>query len=324
TRVVIHLARSMRLYDSRGPRKVHVTPTPRIGGVGIFVAMMTVTVVAMVFDRYMGNIFAELKGGLIVLFATSTFIFLMGLVDDLRGMRATVKLLVQIIAAVVVCSFGIRIDTVMELDWMGLSWLSWPVTILWILAITNAVNLIDGLDGLSAGICSATCAVIAAFSIYNGQWAMGMLMLTLLGSLVGFLFFNFNPAKIFMGDSGSMFLGFILATASVMCATKSAALVGLALPFAVLGVPIFDMLFSVIRRILERRSIFAPDRNHIHHRLLEMGLPHHLVVISMYAMTLTAGGLGLFMMVTRNAGGVVILLCVTVLLVILQPRPNFL
>ncbi|HDY65247.1 MAG TPA: undecaprenyl/decaprenyl-phosphate alpha-N-acetylglucosaminyl 1-phosphate transferase [Phycisphaerae bacterium] len=314
TRVVIHLARSMRLYDSRGPRKVHVTPTPRIGGVGIFVAMMTVTVVAMVFDRYMGNIFAELKGGLIVLFATSAFIFLVGLVDDLRGMRATLKLLGQIIAAVVVCSFGIRIDTIMGVDWMGLSWLSWPITILWILAITNAVNLIDGLDGLSAGICSATCAVIAAFSIYTGQLAMGMLMLGLLGSLVGFLFFNFNPAKIFMGDSGSMFLGFFLATASLLFATKVATLMGLVLPALALGLPIFDMFLTVVRRVLNRQSVFSADRGHIHHRLVDSGLKHHHAVILMYLVTLIIAGAAVLMMVLRGGGELIVFIVALLLL----------
>ena len=313
TRVVIHIARSMRLYDPRGPRKMHATPTPRIGGVGIFVAMMTVTTGAMVFDRYMGNIFAELKGGLIVLFATSTFIFLMGLVDDLRGMRATVKLLGQIIAAVVVCSFGIRIDTVMGVDWM-LSWLSWPITILWILAITNAVNLIDGLDGLSAGICSATCAVIAAFAIYTGQWAMGMLMLGLLGSLVGFLFFNFNPAKIFMGDSGSMFLGFFLGTASLLFATKVATLMGLVLPALALGLPIFDMFLTVVRRVLNRQSVFSADRGHIHHRLVDSGLKHHHAVILMYIITLIIAGAAVLMMVLRGGGELIVFVVALLLL----------
>ncbi len=313
TRVVIHSARSMRLYDPRGPRTVHSTAIPRIGGVGIFISMMTVSVAAMVLDRYLGNVFAELKSGLIVLFTTSTFIFLMGLVDDLRGMRATVKLLVQIIAAVVVCSFGIRIDSVMELGWM-LSWMSWPVTILWILAITNAVNLIDGLDGLSAGICSATCAVIAAFSIYNGQWAMGMLMLTLLGSLVGFLFFNFNPAKIFMGDSGSMFLGFFLGTASLICATKVTTIMGLVLPGLALGLPIFDMFLTVLRRVLNRQSVFSADRGHIHHRLVDGGLKHHHAVILMYVVTLIVAGGAVLMMMLRGGGELVVFIVALLLL----------
>ena len=135
---------------------------------------------------------------------------------------------------------------------------------------------------------------------------MAVLMLALLGSLTGFLFFNFNPAKIFMGDCGSMFLGFILAVASVMCSNKSMTLVALALPFLALGVPIFDMLFNMLRGFLERRSMFAPDRGHIHHRLLDMGLRHRHVVIFMYLVTLLAAGLGMFMMITRNANTVLV------------------
>jgi len=145
---------------------------------------------------------------------------------------------------------------------------------------------------------------------------MAVLMLALLGSLTGFLFFNFNPAKIFMGDSGSMFLGFVLASSSVMCAAKSQALVGLALPVVALGIPIFDTLFSILRRFLERRSIFAPDRSHFHHRLLDLGLKQRHVVIVMYIVTLLFAGLGMFMMATRNINTIVIFACILFLLVL--------
>jgi UDP-GlcNAc:undecaprenyl-phosphate GlcNAc-1-phosphate transferase len=314
TPIVIRLAQSLRLYDPRGPRKLHSTPTPRIGGVAIFVSMMAVAGITMVFDARWDNIFADVRGKLGVLLATGSFIFLVGVWDDLRGLRAVYKLLAQIVAALVVCGFGVRIDSVMGQGW-SLSWLSWPITVLWIEGITNAVNLIDGLDGLSAGICGATCAVIAAFSIFNGQYAMGMLMLILLGSLAGFLVFNFNPAKIFMGDGGSMFLGFILATASLVCATKVATLMGLIMPALALGLPIFDMLLTVLRRVLNRQSVFAADRGHIHHRLLDMGLKHHHAVILMYVVTLIVAGAAMLMMLFRGRGEILVFLVAFLVLI---------
>jgi UDP-GlcNAc:undecaprenyl-phosphate GlcNAc-1-phosphate transferase len=142
-------------------------------------------------------------------------------------------------------------------------------------------------------------------------------MLALLGSLTGFLFFNFNPARIFLGDSGTLFVGFVLASASVMCTVKSATLVGLALPALALGLPIFDTLMSIVRRVLERRSIFSPDRNHIHHRLLMMGLHQRSAVIVMYAVTLLAACLGLFMMVSRDTGALIIFVVASLLILAL-------
>ncbi len=320
TPAVIHFARSRKLYDPRDARKVHTTPVPRIGGVAIVVSMMVVSVAAVLLDFFGGYfeghfVETEMLPKLLVLFAASVFIFLVGVFDDIRGMPAKWKLAAQLAAALVVCSFGIRINLIPQLDYLNLGWLSWPITVFWIVGITNAVNLIDGLDGLSAGISAATCAVVAAFALFTDQAAMGILMLALLGSLVGFLVFNFNPAKIFMGDSGSMFLGFFLAVSSVVCATKVAALMGLILPALALGLPIFDMLLSVFRRILGRRSVFSADRGHVHHRLLEKGLKHHHVVIIMYMVTLLAGGAGLLMMFFRGHGEVFIFLIALLILI---------
>ncbi|MBA7700974.1 Undecaprenyl-phosphate alpha-N-acetylglucosaminyl 1-phosphate transferase [subsurface metagenome] len=180
----------------------------------------------------------------------------------------------------------------------------------------NAVNLSDGLDGLAAGISAIACGVIAVFAVHSGNVVMAVLMLALLGSLTGFLFFNFNPAKIFMGDCGSLFLGFTIASSSVLCSMKSSALVGFALPVLALGIPIFDTLFSMLRRFLERRSMFAPDRRHFHHRLIDLGLHQRHVVIVIYAVTLLTAGLGMFMMVTRNINSLVIFLCILLLLLL--------
>lgn len=314
TPLVIHWARAWKLYDPRSPRKVHSSPTPRVGGIAVYASLLVVSAAAVVFDAYWGNVFAEMKSRLAVLLGTGTFLFLVGLYDDIRNLRAIYKLLAQIAASLVVCAFDIRIDTVMGVRWMA-PWLSWPITVFWIVALTNAVNLIDGLDGLAAGICAAACAVIAAFSLYNGNAAMGLFMFILLGSLAGFLVFNFNPARIFLGDGGSMFLGFFLAVASLITASKVATLLGLLMPALALGLPLFDMFFSVIRRLLDRRSVFSADREHIHHRLMDMGMKHHHAVIFMYLVTVVIALAAMMMMFLRGRGELIVLLVAFVLLI---------
>jgi len=300
TPVIIRLARARRLYDAPDVRKVHPLAIPRIGGVAIVVSMLAVILPLLLGNNWAGDTFMRTR--VIVLLAGAIFMFLVGLLDDLRSLSATSKLLCQFAAAAVVCALGIRIDRIVLANWLTIDfgWLSWPITILWIVAVTNAMNLIDGLDGLAAGISAITCAVIAVFALYTGQAIMAVLMLTLLGSLTGFLVFNFNPAKVFMGDCGSMFLGFLLAVSACVCAAKSVTIVGIAMPALALGIPIFDTLFSVVRRILERRSIFSPDRGHLHHRMLDMGLHQRHVVILIYLATIVVAGLGMFMMATRD------------------------
>jgi len=304
--VIIFIAKSLNIYDDLNVRKVHTSAIPRIGGVAIVVGMMGLVIPVLLLNNVIGQAFRAEQGKLIALLGAAVFMFLVGLLDDICHLRVRTKLLAQIVAAATICGFGIRIETLVLADWFTIDfgWYSWPITLLWIVGVTNAVNLIDGLDGLAAGISAITCAVLVCFSWYVGQPIMTVLMLALLGSLTGFLFYNFYPARIFMGDGGSLFLGFVLAGASVLCTTKSAMLVGLALPTLALGIPIFDTFFTILRRFLERRSIFSPDRSHFHHRLLDMGIHHRHAVIIIYMVTLLTAGLGMFMMATRNIGTV--------------------
>lgn len=321
TPLVVRLARRLNLMDAPGVRKVHATAVPRIGGMAIFVAMLGITVPMLMLDDFAGGVSRKIYVQILALLAGGAFMFLLGLIDDVWDLRARDKFLAQIVAAAAMCYAGIRIDEISFNGWLTVAFggLAWPITIFWIVGITNAVNLIDGLDGLAAGITAVTCAVIAVFALYTGQAVMALLMLALLGSLTGFLFYNFNPARVFLGDCGTMFLGFILATASVLCAEKASTLVGLALPSLALGIPIFDTFFAVLRRFAERRSIFSPDRCHIHHRLLDKGLRHRHVVILMYAVTLVAAGMGMFMMFTRDTGSILVFM-VTLLLLVLVFR----
>jgi len=237
-----------------------------------------------------------------ILLGTGALIFLIGLADDIWRLRARLKFLGQIVAALCVCACGVRIESigVEGLFYLEFGWLSWPLTMLWLVGITNAVNLIDGLDGLASGTSAVACAVIATFAFVAGQTAVALVMLAMLGALSGFLFFNFNPAKVFLGDCGSMFIGFLLATVSVMSAQQSGTLVGMALAVLALGVPFFDTFFSIMRRMLDRRSLFAPDRCHTHHRLMDSGWSHRGAVLALYAVSLVSGLLGLLMVVTTG------------------------
>lgn len=318
TPIVIRIARRINAVDTHNVRKVHTRSVPRIGGVAIFISAIALIVPVLFLPNIIGNSLRFVQSKIIALLFAGGLIFLTGLVDDIKRVPAVFKLLAQFAAAMIVCSAGIQINYVVLTDsvTVNFGWLSWPLTILWIIGITNAVNLVDGLDGLAAGICVVACGVIAVFSLYFALPVMTIIMLALLGALSGFLFFNFNPAKIFMGDCGSLFLGFTIASSSVLCAAKTPTMVGLALPVLALGIPIFDTLLSMLRRFIEGRSIFSPDRSHFHHRLLALGLCHRHAVITAYTITLCAAGLGMFMLFTRNGQTIFVFVCILFLLIL--------
>ena len=316
---VIALARRVDAVDRPGTRTVHTQPVPRIGGVAIFVAANSLILPVLFLDNRIGDAFRQSRLEISALLGMATLIFIVGLVDDLRGLPARVKLAVETLVAGVLCYVGVRISALEITDGYLLPLGQWGtvLTILWIIGITNAVNLSDGLDGLAAGVSAVACAVIAVFAIYSEDLVMAVFMLALLGGLCGFLFYNFNPARIFMGDCGSLFVGFTIAASSAMCLTKSSALVGLALPILALGIPIFDTFFTILRRFLERRSLFAPDRSHFHHRLIDLGLKQRHAVLAIYLSTCAAAGLGLFMMVRRDIGALVVFACILLLVLLL-------
>ncbi len=299
-------------------RKIHSKPIPRIGGVAIFVSMIGLVIPVLFLPDAVGNTLRLLRLKIAVVLCAAGLVFFLGLLDDIRGLRVRTKLVFQVVAAMVVCAANIRIESIAVTNWLRLElgWFSWPVTLIWIVGITNAVNLSDGLDGLAAGISAITCGVLAILAVHSGDIVMAVVMLALLGSLTGFLFFNFDPARVFMGDSGSLFLGFMIASASVLCATKTETIVGLALPILALGIPIFDTLFAMLRRFLERRSLFAPDRSHFHHRLLALGFKQRHAVITAYVVTLLVTGLGMLMLFTRNTQTVIVFICILLLLIL--------
>lgn len=305
---VIWLARRIGAVDRPGLRGVHERPVPRMGGVAIFLSTSTALVTVLFVQDAAGDASYHVQWQVVLLLCSSALIFLVGLIDDLRHLPAGFKLAAEVVIAGLLCLGGVRISSIALTDQWVVHLGGWGclLTVLWIVGVTNAVNLSDGLDGLAAGICAIACTVLAIFAVHSGQIIMVLVTLALLGSLSGFLLFNFNPAWVFMGDSGSLFLGFCLGVTSVMCAAQSGALVGLTLPALALGIPIFDTLFSALRRFLEDRSIFAPDRSHFHHRLLDLGLHQRQAVLLIYLATLLASGLGLLMLVRTDSGSLVI------------------
>ncbi len=285
TPVIRDWALSRGVVDAPGGRRVHVNVTPRLGGLaivcGVFVALSVLafqgTEVSRLFLANERQVWGLVAGGVVV--AT------VGGVDDLRSLGPWPKLAAQTVAAVIAYFAGYRIDAV-DLPVLGtleFGMLALPITVAWFLGIINALNLIDGLDGLAAGIalCAATTNGIIAH--YNGAHVVAFLSAALAGSLIGFLRYNFNPASIFMGDAGSMFLGFVLAATALGGATiKSSTAVAILAPLVALGVPIFDTMLAMLRRTLGKQPIFGADRGHVHHKLLDLGLTHRRAVLFLY------------------------------------------
>jgi len=315
--ILSRLAKRYSLVDLPGLRKVHTVPIPRIGGVVFWVSTLALVLPVFFLSNTIGESFREAETKFIVLLVTSSFIFAVGLIDDLRSVRGYVKLLCLIAASLAICASGVGIRSVSIGSWeLELGWLAWPLAVFWILTITVGVSLIDGLDGLAAGVAAIVCGSIVILAVWSDYGAMAVLMLALLGSLTGFLFFNCHPAKIFMGDSGSMFLGFMIGAGSLVCQAKTSALVGLTFPFLVLGVPILDAGFSMFRRrIIERRSMFAADRKHLHHRLLDLGLSQRTVVMIILAVTTISASIGVVMLTVDGGWSLALLAAGLVVLV---------
>ncbi len=290
TPLVIKLAHRIGAIDvPKDNRRVHKTPIPRLGGLAIYVAFMAtyLSLNSMSGIREVGLVL-----GSIVIIAA-------GVVDDLKPISAKMKLGAQILAAVILYYSGIRIDFLTNYirpsEILDIGFMSLPMTIFWIVGITNTVNLIDGLDGLAAGISTIAAASLAYVSIINGRMETALVTLAIVGACVGFLPYNFNPAKIFMGDTGSLFLGFILAATSIDGSIKGATFMVFAAPILALGVPIFDTTFAILRRMANRRPIMEADKGHLHHRFLKLGFDQKTAVMMMYLISMLLGVSGILL-----------------------------
>ena len=294
-------------------RRMHKKPTPRIGGLAIIFGF---TVATLCFAQPSRQLYGTLAGAAIIA--------VMGVIDDCKNLPAKLKFVIQIIAALVVVFAGdIKIDVFTNPNflsdnpyWVLPEWLSVTLTVIWIVFITNAVNFIDGLDGLAAGVSAIMSISLVFISIRVGEYSIAILGIALMGSCFGFLPFNFNPAKIFMGDTGSTFLGFMLATLSIQGVFKSYAVISFAVPLLILGLPLFDALFAMIRRILLGQSPMTADRGHLHHRLVDMGFSQKQTVFILYAIS---GVLGITAVLLAESGvlrALLLVICVLILLLI--------
>ncbi|ALS26067.1 MraY family glycosyltransferase [Paenibacillus cisolokensis] len=306
TPLVKSLAFRIGAIDKPNYRKVHTRVMPRLGGLAIYIAFAVALFVALPLmpDSLLRPYDINLIRGLLV---GGTIIVLIGALDDRFELSAKVKLLGQLAAAcVVVFGFGIHINLVNipfgETMQPIADWLSIPLTIIWIVGVTNAINLIDGLDGLAAGVSGIAIGTILVMAVIVGFEPIVLLSTLMLGAIAGFLVFNFHPAKIFMGDSGSLFLGFSLATLS-MLGFKQVTIVSFVTPLLIIGVPLSDTFFAIVRRWVNKRPIFAPDKGHLHHRLRELGFSHRRTVLIIYGVAAFFGACAIFQAAVVQSSG---------------------
>jgi UDP-GlcNAc:undecaprenyl-phosphate GlcNAc-1-phosphate transferase len=284
TPLVRDLSLRLKLFDAPNERKLHKRAIPRTGGIAIALAFLVPTVGIVLTEANIGKLVYRQSNAMLAIFAGGVFIMAVGLVDDLRGLRARWKFLLQGALATFAFTMGFRIAAV-SLPFGGvleMGFFSYVITVVWIVGIINAMNLIDGLDGLAGGIAFFVVVFNFVVAVSNNSFLMALVAAAMGGAILGFLFYNFNPASVFMGDAGSMFIGYVLALAAINSGQKSSTTVALVTPIVAMGLPIMDTLFSMVRRFIERQPLFAPDKGHIHHRLLAMGLNHRRSVLVLY------------------------------------------
>ncbi|MDR1571318.1 MAG: undecaprenyl/decaprenyl-phosphate alpha-N-acetylglucosaminyl 1-phosphate transferase [Clostridiales Family XIII bacterium] len=292
TPAAIRLAPRIGAVDEpRDGRRMHTKAMPRFGGLGIFVGVMASLLCCAAF--FLPSIPEAFRDGqaskLAGILAGGALIYAVGVADDLRGLSARLKFVLQIACACVVAASGVRISFFMglggETGYLG-GILSFIVTVVWIVGITNTINLIDGLDGLAAGVAAiASLSIGYTAFVSEGMFTATIVMVALTGGALGFLPYNFHPAKCFMGDSGALFLGFMLASVSIIGPVKSATVIATIIPVLVLGVPIFDTCFAILRRLASGSPIMEADKGHIHHRLMAAGMGQRRSVLTLYGVS---------------------------------------
>ena len=289
-------------------RRMHKEPIPRLGGLAIFLAFLLGVLLFANIDKQMQGI---LLGAIMIV--------ILGVLDDILTLSALPKFIVQIAAAGVAVYHGCAIETISNpnlfssVPYINLGVWSIPVTIIWIVAITNAVNFIDGLDGLACGVSAISAGSLFVIALLVSEGNVAIILAALLGACLGFIPYNLNPAKIFMGDTGATFLGYILATISVQGLFKMYAIISFAVPFLILGVPIFDICFAFLRRIAKGQNPMRADRGHVHHRLIDMGFSQKQSVAISYLITAI---LGLAAVVLTSSGEIKAMILIGAMVVV--------
>ncbi len=304
TPVVKSIAQMVGAVDvPKDNRRMHNHPIPRMGGLAIFLGFLLST---LIFVPMSSSMRGMLLGGVIIV--------ILGIFDDIYALPALPKLLVQIAAALVAVLHGNVIQVLSnpnifsENPYWTLGSLAVPLSVIWIVAITNAVNLIDGLDGLAVGVATISSLTMLVIAMLVSENVVALMMAALAGGCIGFMPYNLNPAKIFMGDTGSTFLGFVLATVSIQGLFKFYTIISFAVPFLMLGLPLFDTCFAILRRLAKGQSPMAPDRSHVHHRLIDMGFNQKQAVAILYVISAILG-LSAVVLTTSGALKAMVLLC---------------
>lgn len=263
-------------------RRIHKAPIPRLGGLAILVSTVLSILLFVELDN---SIYAILVGGIVIAIS--------GVIDDIKPMTPKLKMLFQIVAAGILVYGGVSIQIItnpfQEGGYISLGMLGIPLTLFWVVGITNTVNLIDGIDGLSAGASAISALSFAVISYIMGDSNVAIMSLILAGAAIGFLPYNFNPASIFMGDTGALYLGFMLSAIAIEGAVKGVAAVAMVIPILTLGLPVFDTTFAILRRYKNKRPIMEADRGHLHHRLLDLGFGQRRTVVILYIVSAVFG-----------------------------------
>ena len=312
--LVIYYSKKNNLVDVPNERKIHHGAISRLGGIAIWLSVMLTFLFLVLLSYYP-------KGqGLSAIITGGSLMFLMGLIDDIYGLNAKFKLFIQIAIATIVILLGIRIEVLFNPfgSNIDLGIMSYPITLLWIVGITNAINFIDGVDGLAGSIVSISSLTIGIISLVLAPAVpiTPLIAFILTGAVLSFLTFNFNPAKIFMGDSGALYTGFLLATLSVIGISKPALGISMYLPIIILAVPVLDVVYSSSRRILKGKSPFVADSEHIHHKLLHAGYSQDRLVLLLASFSMICSLLSIFLVTTKSKFIIIALGLVGVLIVL--------
>jgi len=311
---VLALSHKRSWYDIPNARKIHTNPVPRLGGIGIFFGTMVGSLaVPLLLPLIAPTLWNDgYSISYVPVFIAFAIIHGLGLIDDFHNLHALLKLSLQIVAAALVTVGGFTISSISLPGLAPLSFgiLSYPITILWIVTISNAINLVDGVDGLAGGISGIAAIFLGVLCLLQGHGSSAVVAFAVLGACIGFLLFNWPPARLFMGDSGSLFIGFVLATIPLMISPGQTTIGSLMGPVTVLLVPILDTVSAIFRRLRERRPIHSPDKEHIHHKLLAMGLRQLQLLSVTYAACIVLGGFAVVAHFLRRGSADILLISV--------------
>jgi len=314
---VIRVSLALHVVDVPTKRKVHTRPVPRLGGCGIFLTFSFVLALVCLFrPTSIGNYFLESQN---LFFVSGALVaFGVGLYDDFKRLPARYKLIFQIVAALLAYAGGVRIESIGIKDFfsLDLGYAAPLVSIFWVVLVINAINFMDGLDGLAGGISLVAVCFLCYISFVGGHFGTALMLAILGGSIFGFLRYNFNPASVFMGDGGSYFLGYMLATFSVLISIQNQSTFTIFIPMIALALPIIDVTMSTIRRFIHGKAIFGPDKMHFHHMLLQRGFSHRGAVLVLYGVAILISIFALLLMQVHVEKSLVILVILSMLVLI--------